>query len=82
MAHKKPTFKQDYQPTQSELTAMSRCNDHRITIYPVPVSNFVCNLTIMRADGFKQVGKETFDLLGGEWSKKLFELYLILETRL
>lgn len=82
MAYKKPTFKQDYQPTQSELSAMSRCNDNRITIYPVPINNSFCNLTVMRADGFKQAGKETFDLLGGEWSKKIFELYLILEKRL
>lgn len=78
---KKIESKFDYTPSKDESKAMSRCNDNRITIYPVPYGNSY-RLTVMRADGHKQVGNESFDSRKSLWCKKIFELYLILETRL
>lgn len=72
----------NYTPTKLELDAMSKCNDNRVTIYPVPLPGNKYVLTVMRADGYKQVGKEVFDGKKDEWYKKIFELYLILEKRL
>lgn len=71
----------NYTPNKSELEAMSMCNDNRITIYPVLIGN-VYVLTVMKANGFKQVGKQSFDTRKDGWIKKIFELYLILEKQL
>lgn len=71
----------NYVPTKREVNAMCRCIDNRITVYPLPVGNQY-KLVIMRANGYKQMGKQTFNSRTDEWVKKIYELYLILEKKL
>ena len=70
-----------YSPGKGELNAMSKCNGNRITIYPVLIGSEY-TLTVMKANGFKQVGKQSFNTRKDDWIKKIFELYLILEKQL
>jgi hypothetical protein len=70
-----------YVPTPEEIKAMSVCNDNRQYVYPVPIGNSY-KLTYMRADGFKQTGKETYPDHTDQWYKKVFEIYLILYRKL
>jgi len=78
---KKIESKFSYVPSKRESKAMSRCNNNRITIYPIPYGSLY-KLVRMRADGHKQIGKQTFNMRTDEWYQKIFEIYLILEKTL
>lgn len=78
---KKRVTKFQYTPTPEEVRAMSVCNDNRMYVYPVPSGN-TYRLTYMRADGFKQVGKETYSSDTDDWYRKIFQIYLILFKKL